>query len=153
VTSADEKAAILIAPLIIALLTAHLSQDVVYGIEQGDLGDLIAAAISGVWLYFTMALAGRRSGYLLLLLGAFLAPVVPLAHMSGDGVRDDLPAGEGFFFVWTLVGLGVTAPLSLLFSIQGQWRLRSGVVGFLLWTAIPVGLGAALIGYIIYQLN
>jgi hypothetical protein len=45
------------------------------------------------------------------------------------------------------------APFLLLLSIQGLWRLRSGVLGFLLWTAIPVGLGAGLIGYVAYQLN
>jgi hypothetical protein len=152
-TPAGDKAPFIIASLIVVLLTAHVSQDVVYGIEQGDLSDLIAAVISGVWLYFAIALAGRRSGYLLLLVAAFLAPVVSLAHMSGDGVRDDIPAGAGFFFVWTLLGLGATAPVSLLLSIQGLWRLRSSVLGFLIWTAIPLGLGGGLIGYVAYQLN
>jgi hypothetical protein len=153
VTSTPDRAAILIASLLIVLLTAHVSQDVVYGIEEGDLSDLTAAAIAGVWLYFTVTAAGRRTGYVLLLIGAFLAPVVALAHMSRDGVRDDLPAGEGFFFVGTLMGLGAAAPFAALLSMQGLWRQRSGVAGFLLWAAIPVSLGVALLGYIIYQLN
>lgn len=151
---AKDKALIIMAPLIIILLTAHLSQDVVYGFEPGDVTNLIAVSVSGVWLYATLALAGRRSAYLLLLLASFLTPVIPLAHMSGEGAAEDLPTlGEGFFFVWTLAGLGVTAPFSLLLSIQGLWRLRQSVLGFLLWTAVPVGLGAALIGYVVYRLN
>lgn len=151
---ASDKTAIVLALLIIALLTAHMSQDVVYGFESGDIEDLTAAAIAGVWLYGALAMAGRRTGYLLLLLGAFLSPVVSLAHMSGDGARDDLPAsGDGLLFVWTMVALGVTAPVSLLFSIQGLWRLRRSVLDFILWTALPLALGATLLGYIIIKLN
>lgn len=149
-----DKALFVLAPLIVVLLTAHVSQDVVYGFEEGDLSDLIAAAIAGAWLYATLALTGRRAGYLLLLIASFLAPVVCLAHMSGDGVGEDVRGrGEGFFFAWTLLGIGVTASMSFLLSIQSLWRLKQSVLGFLLWAAIPVGLGGTLIGYIVYRLN
>lgn len=152
-TAAHDKSASLLALLIAVLLTAHVSQDVVYGFEEGDRSDLIAAAILGVWLYVALTFSGRRAGYLLLLLASFLAPVVSLAHMSGAGAGEDLPAGEGLFFVWTLIGIGVTAPVALLVSVEGLWGLRSSVLGFLFWTAIPISLGAALLGYVAYMLR
>lgn len=41
----------------------------------------------------------------------------------------------------------------LLVSIQGLWRLRQGVVSFLLLTAIPIALCGALLSYVVTQLN
>jgi hypothetical protein len=39
-----------------------------------------------VWLYGTLALAERRSGYIIMLLGAILGTLVAVAHMRGAGL-------------------------------------------------------------------
>lgn len=149
----QDKASATLAVITVLLLTAHVAQDVAYGIEAGDISDFIAALIAGVWLYLALALAGRRVGYVLLLIGAFLAPVVSLAHVAGDGVGDDVRAFSGAaFFVWTLLALGVTSVLSLLHAIHGLWRLRRNVLGFALWAAPPFAAGGALLGFIVTML-
>jgi hypothetical protein len=57
----SDKAATLMALLIITLLAVHLSQDVVYGYEAARLTILIPLPVAALWLYATVALAGRRS--------------------------------------------------------------------------------------------
>jgi len=73
-----------------------------------------------------VALAGRRSGHVLMLLGGLLGSVVPLAHMRGAGLVGGRIVGSGgiFFWVWTLVALGVTATVSVVLSARGLWSLR-----------------------------
>lgn len=148
-----DKAPMILATLTILLLTAHVAQDVAYGIEAGDISDFIAAVVAGVWLYATLALAGRRSGYILLLVGSFLAPVVPLSHMAGAAIAETIRASSGgAFFVWTLLALGVTSTLSFLASLAGLWRLKHGVLSFALWAAVPLAAGGALLGFVVYEL-
>lgn len=150
---AHDKAVVALALLIAVLLTLHLSQDVVFGMEPGDVSEFIAAAIAGVWLYFTLAFSGRRLGCALLLLASFLSPIVALAHMAGDGVGEDIDtSGGAILFVWTMLAIGVTAPVSLLFALQGLWRLKQSVMDFILWSALPILGGGALLGYVVSEL-
>ena len=117
--------------LSVLLFTLHLAQDIVRGIEKGDASNFGAFPIFVIWLYGTLVLAERRSGYIIMLLGSLLGSVVPIVHMMGRGVgigsrlaRFD----DHFFFVWTLIALGVTAMLSVILSTQGLWRLRRSAV-------------------------
>ena len=98
--------------LSILLLTFHLTDDIARGMEPGGLSNYTGVLILVVWLYGTLVLAERRSGYVILLLGSLL----------GAGV----PVSGGFFFVWTLLALGVTALFSLILSVRGLWSLRRG---------------------------
>jgi len=70
--------------------------------------------------------AERRSGYVILLLGSLLGSGVPVIHMMGKGVGAIAKSSGGFFFVWTLLALGVTAVFSLILSARGLWSLRRG---------------------------
>ena len=73
--------------LLILFFTLHLTDDIVRGMEPGGLSNLIGGAlISVVWLYGTLVLAGRRSGYVIMLLGSLLGLGVPYIHMKGKGV-------------------------------------------------------------------
>src|SRR6478736_1601212 len=110
--------------LSILLLTFHLSHDIVRGMEKGGLSNLLAVPILVVWLYGTLVLAGRRSGYIIILLGSLLALGVPVIHMKGAGVGAQVARapGGGFFFVWTLIALGVTSLFSIILSARGLWR-------------------------------
>jgi hypothetical protein len=78
--------------------------------------------------YGTLVLAGWRSGYVILLRGSLLGSLMPLAHMRGAGLVDGRIVGSSgvFFFVWTLLALGVTALFSVILSARGLWSLRRG---------------------------
>jgi hypothetical protein len=111
--------------LAIVLMTLHLTDDVVRGFEPGGLTNLSGIAILVVWLVASLLLAGRRSGYVILLLGSLLADAMPAIHMSGRGVGGALAASPGgYFFIWTLFALGVTGTFSAILSLRGLWSLR-----------------------------
>ena len=109
--------------LSILFMTFHLTDDIVRGMEPGTLFDLIAVPILVVWLYGTLVLAERRSGYVIILLGSLLGLVVPVIHMKGAGVGGTLAkSGGAFFFIWTLIALGVTALFSVILSARALWE-------------------------------
>ncbi|MGE5743215.1 MAG: hypothetical protein ACM368_04740, partial [Gemmatimonadota bacterium] len=54
--------------LSILFFTLHLADDIVRGMEPGTLSNLPAVPIFVLWLYGTLVLAGRRSGYIITLL-------------------------------------------------------------------------------------
>src|SRR6266446_3641289 len=92
--------------LSILLMTFHLTDDIVRGMEPGTLPNLIAVPIFVVWLYGTLVLAERRSGYVIILLGSLLGLAVPVVHMMGKGVGvgGNIAKSSGaFFFVWTII--------------------------------------------------
>ncbi|HXF12837.1 MAG TPA: hypothetical protein VN517_06775, partial [Terriglobales bacterium] len=61
--------ALTIASLLSILFTTlHVADDIVRGMEPGRLSDLIVVPILVVWLYATLVLAERRSGYVIILL-------------------------------------------------------------------------------------
>jgi hypothetical protein len=114
--------------LSIIFMTFHLSDDIVRGIEPGGVKNIIGVLMMVVWLYGTLVLAGRRSGYVIMLLGAILGSGVPVVHMMGAGLVGGRIANSSgiFFWVWTLIALQVTAIFSLILSARGLWSLRRG---------------------------
>jgi len=72
-------------------------------------------------------LAGRRSGYIIMLLGSILGVLVSLAHMRGAGLVGGRIANSGgkLFWVWTILAVGVTSVLSLFLSARALWRTRT----------------------------
>lgn len=113
--------------LSILLFLIHLADDIVRGFERGGLSNLLAVPIMVVWLYATLVLAGRRSGYIMLLVLSLLASGIPIIHMKGKGIG--LASGiagssGGFFFILTLLALGVTGAFSVILSIHGLLGLR-----------------------------
>ncbi|MDX6444365.1 MAG: hypothetical protein QOH71_1439 [Blastocatellia bacterium] len=113
--------------LSILFLTFHLADDIVRGFEKGGLTNLVGGVlISVVWLYGTLVLAERRSGYIIMLLGSLLSLGVPVIHMKGKGVGVTSSLGHSsghFFFVWTLLAIGVIGLLSAILSARGLWSL------------------------------
>ena len=115
--------------LSILFFTFHLTDDIVRGFEPGGFSNLTAVPIIVVWLYGTLVLAERRSGYIIILLGSLLGLGVPYIHMRGKGVgvaSGIANSSGGFFFIWTLIALGVTALFSVILSAHGLWSLRRG---------------------------
>lgn len=113
----------IVSLLSILLMTFHLSDDIVRGMEPGGVKNLIGVVILVIWLYGTLVLAGRRSGYVIMLLGSILGSGVPVVHMTGAGlVGGKIAESNGiFFWVWTLITLGVTAMFSAILSARGLW--------------------------------
>jgi hypothetical protein len=111
--------------LSILLLTFHVTDDIVRGMEPGTLSSLIIVPILGVWLYGTLALAERRSGYVIVLLGSLVGLLVPVIHMKGAGIGGTIAKSSGaFFFIWTLLALGVTTLFSVILSARALILLR-----------------------------
>jgi len=122
-----ENVMVIIASLLSILFgTFHLADDIARGMSPGGLPNLFAIVISVVWLYGTLVLAGRRSGYVIILLGSLLLISVPVIHMRGVGVGFGTHRSGGFFFVWTLLALGVTSLFSVILSARGLLSLRRG---------------------------
>ena len=111
--------------LSILFMTVHVTDDIVRGMEPGTLFDLIVVPILAIWLYGTLVLAERRSGYVIMLLGSLLGLVVPIVHMKGHGVGGAIAKSSGaFFFIWTLIALGVTALFSVILAVRELWEHR-----------------------------
>jgi hypothetical protein len=109
--------------LSILFVTLHTADDIVRGMEPGTLFDLIVVPILVVWLYGTLVLAEKRSGYVIILLGSLLGCLVPVIHMKGAGVGGAIAQSSGgFFFIWTLFALGVTSLFSVILSVRGLWQ-------------------------------
>ena len=111
--------------LLILLLTFHLADDIVRGFEKGGLPNLSAVPICVLWLYGTLMLGERRSGYIIKLLGSLLGLFVPYVHMKGKGIGVTSSIGHtsgAFFFVWTLLAIGVTALFSVILTVRGLVR-------------------------------
>ena len=117
--------------LTILFLTFHLSDDIDRGFEPGGFKHLTGIVTVTVWLYGTLVLSGRRSGYIIILLGSLLASLMPLAHMRGAGLVGGRIAGSSgmFFWVWTLMAAGMTGLFSIVLSVRGLWSLRRGKSG------------------------
>lgn len=112
--------------LSILLFSFHLCDDIVRGFEPGGFKHISGMLIMVVWLYGTLVLAGRRLGYIIILLASLLASLMPLAHMRGVGLVGGRVANSSgkFFWVWTLLAVGVMAFFSVILSVRGLWGLR-----------------------------
>lgn len=116
--------------LSILFLTFHFTSDTLHaraGTPEAGGSTLVAVPILVVWLYGTLVLTERRSGYVIMLLGSLLGLLVPIVHVIGAGgiFRGEIARSSGaFLFVWTLHALSVTALFSLILSVLALWNLR-----------------------------
>ena len=118
--------------LLILLMTLHLTSDTVHaraGTPEAGGSTLIAVPILAVWLYGTLVLGERRSGYIIMLVGSLLALAMPIFHTIGAGgifrgaIAKSNPA---FLFVWTFHALGVIGLFSLILSARLLWNPQWG---------------------------
>ena len=63
-----------------------------------------------------------------MLLGSILGVGVLAIHMRGAGLVGGRIANSSgvFFWVWTLIALGVTSSFGAILSVGGLWSLRRG---------------------------
>jgi hypothetical protein len=115
--------------LSILLLSFHLTQDALRekpGTWDAGPGNLVAIVILLVYLCGTVLLAGRRSGYVIMLIGALFAAAMPVLHLPG-GRFNPAKHSDPFLFLWILIALGVTGAFSFILAARELWRLRRGV--------------------------
>lgn len=107
------------------LATFHLADDVVRGFERGGPEMYTGMLIAVAWLYAALVLAGSRSGLVLILLLSIGGAAIPYIHMS-KGLAGGRIAGTSgmFFWVFTLLALGVTSMFSIILAAQGLWSQR-----------------------------
>lgn len=121
----QHKLTLTVASLLSILLTTlHVTDDIVRGMEPGTLRTLAALVpVLIVWLYGTLVLADRRSGYVIILVGSLLGLLAPVIHMKGAGVGGTIAKSSGaYFFIWTLIALAVTTPFSVILAARGLWE-------------------------------
>ena len=111
--------------LSILLLTLHITDDIVRGISKAEPSD-VGLVVLVFFLYGTLLLAGRRSGYVVMLLVGLFAAAMPVIHMRGAHYGEIARSAGGFFFVWTLWALGGLGGLTFILSGRGLWSLRRG---------------------------
>lgn len=105
--------------LSILFMTFHMTADFLHDPSEMPQGVFLTVVlILVVWLYGTLVLTERRSGYVIVILGSLSAAGMPILHTMGAGISPS----RGAFFVWTLLALGVTGVFSLLLSVHGLWR-------------------------------
>jgi hypothetical protein len=114
--------------LSILLLSFHLTQDALRekpGTWPAGPGNLVAILILLVYLCGTVLLAGRRSGYVIMLIGGLFAAGMPVLHLTSP--RFGLvPRPGAAFFMWTLIALGVTGTFSIILAARDLWNLKRG---------------------------
>lgn len=114
--------------LSIIFFASHWADDVVRGISPGGVSGLGGVLILVVWLYGTLVLGERRSGHVIMLLGSIFGLGVLVVHMRGAGLVGGRIANSSgvFFWVWTLIALGVTSAFSIILSARGLWGIQRG---------------------------
>ena len=115
--------------LSILLFAFHWMDEVARGMETGGLSALGGIAILVVWLCGTLLLGERRSGHIIMLVGGIFGLGVLILHMTGRGMiggRIAANSSGAFFWVATLISLGVTSTLSAILAARGLWSLRRG---------------------------
>jgi hypothetical protein len=121
-----ENAMLALASLFsVLLMTFHLADDIVRGMEKGGPSNLLAVPILVAWLYGALVLTNRRSGYVIVLLGSLLGAVIPVVHFTKvGGVAGGAVASSSgsLFFVWAQIALGVSSVFSVVLSARGLWR-------------------------------
>jgi hypothetical protein len=123
----NQKVVLTITSLLsIILFSFHWVDDIVRGMAPGGVSGLGGVAILVVWLYATLMLAERRSGYIIMLIASMGGLGVLILHMRGAGlVGGRIAHSSGiFFWVWTLIAVGVTSTFSAILSASGLWGLR-----------------------------
>ena len=116
--------------LSILLTTLHVTDDIVRGLSRPAAENAFAIVIFVVWLLGTLLLAERRTGNVIMLVGGLLAATMPVLHMSGARYAMIAKSSGGFFFVWTLIAVGITGTFSVILSARALWLLRSGKPGY-----------------------
>jgi hypothetical protein len=102
--------------LTLLFMTFHMTHDVMRQ-AVGSVQYPIPVIVFAVWLYGTLMLSDRVSGYIIMLLGGLVGAGMIVVHSKGFVVGNS----GGFFFVWTLFALSTTGWVTMALAIRGLW--------------------------------
>ena len=126
--------------LSLLLIMFHLTDDVLLQAE-GQVKYPIPVVIFVVWLYGTLMLSDRVSGYVIMLLGGIVAAAMIVVHSKGYVVHQS----GGFFFVWTLFALSATGWFTAILSARGLWlKLRARRAALAITAVLGIAVVAAM---------
>ena len=113
----------IVSLLTLVLFSLHLTQDVLHDKAGLDLtGTIICLAIMIVFLYGTVELAGRRGGYVIMIMAGLASAYMPFLHTMGPRATR-----WGFLFIWTMLAMGVTGIFMAILSARALWRSTRSV--------------------------
>jgi hypothetical protein len=109
--------------LSILFLIFHLTDDFLRegGLAVRGMANLTPIPILALWLYGTLVLAERKSGYIIMLVGSLLGLGMPVLHMAlaRTVIANEAARARGdYLFVWTLLAVGVTSLFSLILAAR-----------------------------------
>jgi hypothetical protein len=120
----------IMSTLSVLFMTFHMTQDTLHahlGNPEAGGSTLVVVPILFVWLYGTLMLTERRSGYIIMLVGSILAMGMPIIHVMGPKgfFTGEMARYSGaFLFFWTFFALAITGMFSFILSVRGLWSLR-----------------------------
>ena len=92
--------------LSVVLFALHWADDIVRGMSPGGVSGLFGVLILVVWLYGTLVLGERRSGYIIVLLGSLGGLGVLVIHMRGAGLAGGKIANSSGAFLFRVDAAG-----------------------------------------------
>ncbi len=104
--------------LSVLLLSLHISQDIVFGLDPAGLHHLFGVAILVVILCGAVLLRERRSGTVIMLLGGLMAAAMLPIHMRKPLGPEFLEKNGALLFVWAMYVLGVIGVFSVALATQ-----------------------------------
>ena len=121
-----QRTLIITSLLTIILFANHWIDEVSRGLETGRPSALGGIAILVFLLYATLVLGDRLAGYIIMLLEGIFGLGVLILHMQGAGIIGRRIANTSgiYFWVWTLIALGVTSSMTAMLAVHGLWSLR-----------------------------
>ena len=115
-----ERTLLIVTSLLsVVLLSIHVTQDIVRGVDTWGPLCLIGVLILVVLLYGTLVLTERRSGHIIMLLGGLMAAAMPVIHW-----RVNMTKSGAFLFIWTLFALGTLGTLTVILAARGLRQRR-----------------------------
>jgi hypothetical protein len=102
--------------LSLVLLMIHLTGDVLLQ-PEGSVKWFIPVAVYVVWLYGTLMLSNRVSGYIIMLLAGLISAAMIYIHARTGVVRQS----GGFYFVFTMFALGATGWFTAILAARALW--------------------------------
>jgi hypothetical protein len=113
-----QKDLLTIASLLSLLfLQFHLADDLARGVSPVGPWTLITLPIAAAMLWGTLVLTERRAGYIITLLVGMAAVAMPVLHLGIGTVNISKPGT--FFFLFTLLALGVLGVFGMILSVRG----------------------------------
>ncbi len=111
--------------LSILFLTLHISDEIARGTEHGGLNMIAPVLVLAGSLSGTLVLAGRRSGYIIMLIVAVFGTGIPILHMSGSaglvGGKIAADSSGAFFWAWQNITLCTVSACSLILAVLCIW--------------------------------